>query len=64
VLSFPFIVRCGRTTSPRSGGAPRTAVPPAQEDLPVIVKLANSWLLLNVGGGLAAVSDGSADWMP
>jgi hypothetical protein len=31
---FPLIVRCGRTTSSRSGGAPRTAVPSAQEDLP------------------------------
>jgi len=26
VLTFPLIVRCGRTTSSRSGGAPRTAV--------------------------------------
>ena len=34
VLSFALIVRCGRTTSSRSGGAPRTAVPSAQEALP------------------------------
>jgi hypothetical protein len=30
VLSLPFFVRCGRTPSSRSGGAPRTAVPSAQ----------------------------------
>jgi hypothetical protein len=31
---FRLIVRCGRTASSRSGGAPRTALPSAQEDLP------------------------------
>ena len=31
---FDSMVRCGRTTSSRSGDAPRTAVPSAQKDLP------------------------------
>jgi len=34
VLSFPFLVRRGRTTCSRSGGAPRRAVASAQEGLP------------------------------
>lgn len=34
VLSLPFVVRCVRTSPSRGGDAPRTALSPAQKDLP------------------------------
>src|ERR1700738_1119239 len=53
-LPLPFVVRCGRTSSSRSGDAPRTAMPPPAE---------HTWgssLLVGVGGGRVAQGQAAA----